>query len=492
MFFDAGHALDALPELGARTRALLERLLPGGVTLLLPNPRARFPLACGADPHTLGLRVPATSVLAGVRIPVLQSSANLSGGPDAAAARRRPRRDPGAGGPARGRGRAAGDAVDRHRPPPLRGCGGVGGRAGGRRGARRGGERGGGDSVESRTRRAPPALPSRRRGAARRPRGRSGRGAGCPARAVVSWRSPPVRAPPTPSSSTGERAPPFRLVRSDGRTAASLGAFGVPGAEYADIAAGAAGPLVVFARPTSHRLRLRVHGLRRLGSARRGDRRAGARARRHDADRGLPGRRRGRRALARRIHNGAHPTPAPRCATRRSMRRQRRQPARAHPRAVAQPARSCACSGPVRRPPRSPRSAGCASLEASIARDGERVFVAYRDGARRLVLASAVPSAGARWSRRRLRVRGALNGAPAIARVGRRTLVASSQQRQRPLPHLPHHRAPGRRRPRPAHARGGSDLAPLAASGPDGRIYLAWTHRASGRARRSAVLRRVL
>ena len=83
MFFDAGQALDALPELGARTRALLERLLPGGVTLLLPNPGARFPLACGADPHTLGLRVPAASVLAGVRIPVLQSSANLRGGPDA-------------------------------------------------------------------------------------------------------------------------------------------------------------------------------------------------------------------------------------------------------------------------------------------------------------------------------------------------------------------------------------------------------------------------
>ena len=56
MFFDAGQALDALPELGARTRALLERLLPGGVTLLLPNPGARFPLACGADPQTLGLR----------------------------------------------------------------------------------------------------------------------------------------------------------------------------------------------------------------------------------------------------------------------------------------------------------------------------------------------------------------------------------------------------------------------------------------------------
>jgi len=83
MFFDVAPALAALPDLGARTRALLERLLPGGVTLLLPNPAGRFPLACAADPHTLGLRVPAASLLAGVGVPVLQSSANLSGGPDA-------------------------------------------------------------------------------------------------------------------------------------------------------------------------------------------------------------------------------------------------------------------------------------------------------------------------------------------------------------------------------------------------------------------------
>jgi len=83
MYFDAARALESLPELGGRTRALLARLLPGGVTLLLPNPRGRFPLACGEDPGTLGLRVPAGSVLAGVAAPVLQSSANLRGGPDA-------------------------------------------------------------------------------------------------------------------------------------------------------------------------------------------------------------------------------------------------------------------------------------------------------------------------------------------------------------------------------------------------------------------------
>jgi L-threonylcarbamoyladenylate synthase len=57
------------------------------VTLLLPNPARRFPLACGPAPETLGLRVPAwppgLAVLGDVRWPVLQSSANVAGGPDA-------------------------------------------------------------------------------------------------------------------------------------------------------------------------------------------------------------------------------------------------------------------------------------------------------------------------------------------------------------------------------------------------------------------------
>jgi L-threonylcarbamoyladenylate synthase len=87
MFFSLDLALEALPELGPRTRGALSRLLPGGVTALLPNPLGRFPLACGPDPGTLGLRVPALTdalaPLAGVRWPVLQSSANFAGGPDA-------------------------------------------------------------------------------------------------------------------------------------------------------------------------------------------------------------------------------------------------------------------------------------------------------------------------------------------------------------------------------------------------------------------------
>jgi L-threonylcarbamoyladenylate synthase len=79
MFFDAGQALAGLPP---RTARLLGRLVPGGLTALLPNPERRFPLACGPDPDTLGLRVPDLPALAGAP-PVLQSSANHAGGPDA-------------------------------------------------------------------------------------------------------------------------------------------------------------------------------------------------------------------------------------------------------------------------------------------------------------------------------------------------------------------------------------------------------------------------
>src|SRR5918998_599448 len=86
MFFRLELALDALPELPGPTRTAIERLLPGGVTLLLPNPARRFPLACGPNRDVLGLRVPhltgELAPLAGMRWPVLQSSANPSGGQD--------------------------------------------------------------------------------------------------------------------------------------------------------------------------------------------------------------------------------------------------------------------------------------------------------------------------------------------------------------------------------------------------------------------------
>jgi L-threonylcarbamoyladenylate synthase len=86
MFFALEPALAALPELGPRTRAAFERLLPGPLTLLVPNPGGRYPLACGSHPERLGLRVPSLDgpleALGQVGRPVLQSSANLHGGTD--------------------------------------------------------------------------------------------------------------------------------------------------------------------------------------------------------------------------------------------------------------------------------------------------------------------------------------------------------------------------------------------------------------------------
>lgn len=83
MFFDRDLALEALPELPAETRTVAERLLPGGVTLLLPNEAHRFPLACEPNKDVLGLRVPALpqalAPLQAMSSPVLQSSANRSG-----------------------------------------------------------------------------------------------------------------------------------------------------------------------------------------------------------------------------------------------------------------------------------------------------------------------------------------------------------------------------------------------------------------------------
>jgi L-threonylcarbamoyladenylate synthase len=83
MWFGVEQALQALPELGPRTREALSSLLPGGLTVLVPNPAHWFPLACANDRDTLGIRVPEMPELAGAECAVLQSSANLAGGPDA-------------------------------------------------------------------------------------------------------------------------------------------------------------------------------------------------------------------------------------------------------------------------------------------------------------------------------------------------------------------------------------------------------------------------
>jgi L-threonylcarbamoyladenylate synthase len=87
MFFALEPALEQLGELGELELLALRALLPGPVTLLLHNPRRRFAPACRADRDTFGLRVPLLpeplSALGTLTIGVMQSSANLSGEPDA-------------------------------------------------------------------------------------------------------------------------------------------------------------------------------------------------------------------------------------------------------------------------------------------------------------------------------------------------------------------------------------------------------------------------
>jgi len=87
MFFALETAMRALGELPDSERLALQALLPGPVTVLLANRGPRFAPACRSDPATLGLRVPrlhdGLAALGAVTRPVMQSSANISGQPDA-------------------------------------------------------------------------------------------------------------------------------------------------------------------------------------------------------------------------------------------------------------------------------------------------------------------------------------------------------------------------------------------------------------------------
>ena len=84
MFFQLERMLTAIDWLGERTAAALTRLLPGPVTVVVPNPEGRYALAGGSG---LGLRVPRLEgplePLSAARVAVLQTSANPSGGSDA-------------------------------------------------------------------------------------------------------------------------------------------------------------------------------------------------------------------------------------------------------------------------------------------------------------------------------------------------------------------------------------------------------------------------
>jgi L-threonylcarbamoyladenylate synthase len=65
---------------GPRTRQAVGLLLPGPVTLVVPNPQHRYPLACREDSERLGVRL-IDGPLAGAMCPLFQTSANRSGDP---------------------------------------------------------------------------------------------------------------------------------------------------------------------------------------------------------------------------------------------------------------------------------------------------------------------------------------------------------------------------------------------------------------------------
>ena len=80
LYFSILAMRELLGGLGPKARAAFAELLPGPVTLVVANPQRRYPLACGAEPGRLGVRL-IDGPLAGLRLPLFQSSANISATP---------------------------------------------------------------------------------------------------------------------------------------------------------------------------------------------------------------------------------------------------------------------------------------------------------------------------------------------------------------------------------------------------------------------------
>src|SRR5213078_1598880 len=57
MYFAPLAMREILGDVGPRTREAIAALVPGPVTVVVANPARRYPLACGADPDRLGLRL---------------------------------------------------------------------------------------------------------------------------------------------------------------------------------------------------------------------------------------------------------------------------------------------------------------------------------------------------------------------------------------------------------------------------------------------------
>jgi L-threonylcarbamoyladenylate synthase len=83
---DVDYLLECVPELRGHAATLARALLPGQLTLVLPNPARRFRWLTGVNPDTIGVRVPefegpGAQVLARVGA-VAATSANLPGESD--------------------------------------------------------------------------------------------------------------------------------------------------------------------------------------------------------------------------------------------------------------------------------------------------------------------------------------------------------------------------------------------------------------------------
>jgi L-threonylcarbamoyladenylate synthase len=83
---DVDMLFECVPELRSRVGPMLRALLPGPLTLVVPNPAERYRWLTGSTPEKIGIRVPdlppvAASVLSRVGA-VMATSANLPGGPD--------------------------------------------------------------------------------------------------------------------------------------------------------------------------------------------------------------------------------------------------------------------------------------------------------------------------------------------------------------------------------------------------------------------------
>lgn len=78
LYFSPLAMRELVESLGPRTRRAVAALLPGPVTLVVANPRHRYPLACREDAERLGVRL-IDGPLAGAMCPIFQTSANASG-----------------------------------------------------------------------------------------------------------------------------------------------------------------------------------------------------------------------------------------------------------------------------------------------------------------------------------------------------------------------------------------------------------------------------